>query len=110
MLGVFFNADDKKKVDLIAPKVMCCIICYNSPILNLNPKIQAKRGLIIIYNIINGITTLKKLDHSNIFYKFEEEMNIPLRKDEKKSSKKRPNMFSSCISKKITIKEPFKMQ
>jgi hypothetical protein len=75
--------------------------------LNLNPKIQAKRGLIIIYNIVNDIITLKNLDHFNIFYKFEEEMNILLRKDEKKSSKKRPNMFSSSISKNFYYKGTF---
>jgi hypothetical protein len=75
--------------------------------LNLNPNIQAKRGLIIIYNIVNGITTLKKLDHSNNFYKFEGKMNIPLRKNEKKFKKKKPNMFSSSISKNIYYKGTF---
>jgi len=38
---------------------MCRILCYNSLVLNLNPKIQAKRGL-IISDTTNGITTLKK--------------------------------------------------
>jgi hypothetical protein len=43
------------------------IICYNNLILNLNPKTQARRRL-IIYTTTNGITTLIKhvnLDHFN---------------------------------------------
>jgi hypothetical protein len=42
---------------------MHCIICYNSPILNLNSKAQVR------YNTTNGITTLKEhvnVDHSII--------------------------------------------
>jgi hypothetical protein len=65
---------------------MHCILCYNNPILNLNPKAQAWRRL-IIYNTTNGITTLIKhiiSDHFNILNFFEEEVNSPLRKDEKK--------------------------
>jgi len=64
--------NDNKEVDFIALQIMCCILCYNSPILNLNPKIQARKKL-IIYNTINGITTLKKhvnLNHSNLLIKF----------------------------------------
>jgi hypothetical protein len=37
---------------------MFWIFCYNSLVLSLNPKIQAKRRP-IIYNTTNGITTLK---------------------------------------------------
>ncbi len=47
---------------------MCCIICYNNSILNLNPKTQARR--FIIYNTINDITALRKhvnVDHSIFF-------------------------------------------
>jgi len=33
---------------------MCCIFCYNNPILNVNPKNQARKGL-IIYNGTNDI-------------------------------------------------------
>ncbi len=40
----FYFVNDNKKVDLIAPQVMHCIICYNSPILNLNSKTQVRRG------------------------------------------------------------------
>jgi hypothetical protein len=53
---------------VITSQVMHCILCYNNPILNLNPKTQAKRRL-IIYNTTNGITTLIEyvnLDHFNI--------------------------------------------
>jgi hypothetical protein len=49
---------------------MHCILCYSSPILNLNPKTQGRRGL-IIYNTTNGIITLKKhvnVDYSNLIF------------------------------------------
>jgi hypothetical protein len=40
----FYCVNDNKKVDLIAFQTMCCIICYNNIILNLNSKIQARKG------------------------------------------------------------------
>jgi hypothetical protein len=46
----------KKEVDLIMFQIMRYIICYNSLILNLNPKTQGRREL-IIYDTTNGITT-----------------------------------------------------
>jgi len=55
----FYYVNDNKEIDLIAPQVMCCIICYNNLVLNLNSRNEARRGL-IIYNTTNGITTLKK--------------------------------------------------
>jgi len=64
---------------------MCCIICYNSPIFNLNKKTQARRGF-IIYNTITNIIALIKhvtLYHYNIFKKFDEEVNNLLREDER---------------------------
>jgi hypothetical protein len=48
---------------------MCCVFCHNNPILNLNPKNQTKKGL-IIYNTTTSIIVLRKhvnLDHCNIF-------------------------------------------
>jgi hypothetical protein len=53
--------------------------------LNLNPKTQARRGL-RVYNTTNGIVTLRKhvsVDHSIIFLKIEEEVNNPLKKEER---------------------------
>jgi len=38
---------------------MWCIICHNNPILNVNPKTEARKGL-ITYNSSNGIATLRK--------------------------------------------------
>ncbi len=64
----FYYVNDSKEVSLTTPQVMHDILCYNNPILNLNPKTQARRRL-IIYNITNGITTLIKdvnSDHFNI--------------------------------------------
>jgi len=65
----FYCVIENKEFDLITPQVMCCIICYNNSILNLNPKTQARR--FIIYNTINDITALKKhvnVDHSIYFF------------------------------------------
>jgi hypothetical protein len=59
----FYCVNDNKEVDLIVLQVMHCIICYNSPILNLNSKTQVRREL-IVYNTTNGITTLRK--HVNV--------------------------------------------
>jgi len=70
------------------------ILCYISPIWFCNPKIQARKGL-IIYNTTNGITTLKKhvdANHSIIAKIFEEEVRNPLkRKVEKQPAKKNSN-------------------
>jgi hypothetical protein len=58
---------------------MCCIFCHNNPILNVNPKTQARKWLIIYINHTNGIVALKKhvnLDHFNISKKFEKEINF----------------------------------
>jgi hypothetical protein len=56
----FYYVNDNKKVGLIALQIMCCIFYYNSPILNLNPKTQDRRGL-IIYNKISGIFHWKNM-------------------------------------------------
>jgi hypothetical protein len=64
----FYCVIHNKKIDLIIHQIMCFILYYNNPILNLNPKIQA-RGL-IIYNTINDIIALRKrvnVDHSKFF-------------------------------------------
>ncbi len=82
----FYYVNDNKIFNVTTPQTMHCIFCHNNPILNLNPKIQVSKGL-IIYNTINGITTLKKhvnLYHSNVLNFFFEEMNCPLREEEKK--------------------------
>jgi hypothetical protein len=92
--------NDNKKVNVIILQIMHCILCYNNPILNVNPKTQARKGL-IIYNIINGIAPLRKhanLDHFNILKKFEREVNCLLKEDEKQPSKKKPNIYLNSIS------------
>jgi hypothetical protein len=89
---------------------MWCILCHNNSILNVNPKTQARKGL-IIYNSFNGIITLRKqvnLDHPNIFLKIEEKINCPLREDEKQPSKKISNVYSNYIPSFFATKEPFK--
>jgi hypothetical protein len=47
---------------------MRCNHCHNNPVLNVNPKTQARKGL-IIYNSSNGIIALREhvdSDHPNI--------------------------------------------
>ncbi len=66
----FYYVNDNKKVNIIFFQTMCCILCHNNPIFNLNPKTQARKGL-FIYNTTNGITTLRKhvnSNHSNVFF------------------------------------------
>ncbi len=64
-----FCVNDNKKVDFTTLEIMHYIFCYNNLILNLNPKTQTRRGLIIC-NTFNGIIALRKhvnVDHFNIF-------------------------------------------
>jgi hypothetical protein len=66
----FYYVNDNKKVNIIVLQTMHCIPHHNNPILNLNPKSQARKGL-FIYNTTNGITTLRKhvnSNHSNVFF------------------------------------------
>jgi hypothetical protein len=80
----FCCVNDNKEINVIAIQTMHCIISHNNPILNLNPKTQARKGL-IIYNTTNGIVALKKHVNSyhSIVLKQIEEVNCPLREEEK---------------------------
>ncbi len=60
----FYCVNDNKEVNVITPQTMRCIFCHNNPILNVNPKTQAKKKL-TIYNTTNGIATLRKYVNSN---------------------------------------------
>jgi len=65
----FYPVNDNKEVNILIPQTMHCIIYHNNPILYLNLKTQARKGL-IIYNTNNSITALKKhvnLDHFDVF-------------------------------------------
>ncbi len=89
---------------------MRCIICHNNPILNVNPKTQARKRL-IIYNSFNGIIALRKhvnSNHPNIFKKIEKEINCLLRKDEKKFPKIDQMFFLIPCLGFFATKEPFK--
>jgi len=105
----FYCVNDNIEVNVTTFQTMHCIFCHNNPILNLNKVNQARKGL-IIYNTIIGITTLKKhvnLDHSNVLNFSKEEMNCPLKEEEKQPSKKKPNISSNSILF-IFAREPFK--
>jgi hypothetical protein len=47
-------------------------------------------------------------NNSNILKKFEKKVNCPLKEDEKKPFKERPNIFSNSIFSFFVAKEPFK--
>ncbi len=99
MCWAFYCVNDNKEVNAITLQTMWCILYHNNSILNVNPKTQARKGL-IIYNSFSGIVTLRKqvnLDHPNIFLKIEEKINCPLREDEKQPSKKISNVYSNYI-------------
>jgi hypothetical protein len=108
----FYYANDNKEIHVIASQTMHCIFSHSNPILNLNPKTQARKGL-IIYNITNGITTLRKhvnVDHSNVLKKFEKEVNCLLRQEEKQPSKRRSNISYISISSFVFARKPFKKE
>jgi hypothetical protein len=46
--------------------------------------------------------------HLNKFFKLEEEINCPFKKNERQLSKKKPNAFSNSISSFFASKKPFK--
>jgi hypothetical protein len=53
------------------------ILCYQYPVIGINPKIQARKGVISYYKT-NGITSFKKhvdVDHYFIAQMFEEQVN-----------------------------------
>jgi len=74
------------------------------------PKTQTKKCL-IIYNITNGITTLKNyvnVNHSIIAKMFEKEINSPLKgKVERQPTKERYNPSRNAIIKFFATKDPF---
>jgi hypothetical protein len=86
-------------------------LCYTSLVEISNPKTQARKYL-TFYNITNQIITLKKhvsINHLIIAKMFKEEMNSPLKgEEERKPTKKRPNIFGNSIFKFLTTKESFK--
>jgi hypothetical protein len=61
---VLYYVNHNKEVNVIACQTMHCIFCHSNPILNLNPKTQARKRL-IIYNTTNGIATLREHDNAN---------------------------------------------
>ncbi len=75
-----------------------------------NPKIEARKGL-ILYDITNGIKTLKKYVnayHSIIAKMFKEKMNNYLKREvEKQPTKKKPNPYNNAIVNCFVVKDPF---
>jgi hypothetical protein len=59
MLVIYF-VNDNKPMDVKCFQLMKYFFCYASSILITNSKTQARKGL-ILYNITNGITTLKNM-------------------------------------------------
>ncbi len=75
-----------------------------------NPKIQARKGLIIYYTT-NGITTLKKhvdANHFIVVKMFEAEIKNPLRrKVERQPAKKNQMDIYNAIVNSFVAKKPF---
>jgi hypothetical protein len=110
LCGAFYCFNDNEEVNATTPQTMWCILCHNNTILNVNPKTQARKGL-IIYNSFNGIVALRKQInsyHPNIFLNSKKKINCPLKEDERQPSKKRSNVSSNSISLFFATKEPFK--
>ncbi len=81
----FYCVNGNKVVNVIAPQTMHCYLCHSKPILNLNPKTQARKRL-IIYNTINGIAALRKhvnAYHSNVLKKLKNKWIVFWRKRKK---------------------------
>lgn len=56
----YVQVNNNKDVDFKSPQIMHYIFCYNNPCLISNPRTKKTwRKGIILYNIINEITTLK---------------------------------------------------
>jgi hypothetical protein len=91
----FYCVDDNAKIDLENTQIMCCILCYQEPIIGINSKIQKRKELISYYKT-NEITFLKKhvdVKHIVIAKLFKEEVNsLPKGRKEKQPTKRRMNM------------------
>jgi hypothetical protein len=72
----FYCVNDNLDIDLVNPQIMCCILCYQNLVIGINPRTQARKGL-ISYHKTNGIISLKKhvhVDHFFIAQMFEEKL------------------------------------
>jgi hypothetical protein len=54
---IFYCVNENGEVDLVNTQIMCCILCYQNLVIEINPIIQARKGLISYYKT-NGITFL----------------------------------------------------
>jgi hypothetical protein len=45
-MWIFYCVTDNAKVDLVNTQIMCCIFYYQNPVIGINPRIQARKGLI----------------------------------------------------------------
>ncbi len=109
MLG-FFCVNHNKNVDVKCLQTLSCFLCYNSPILFCNPKIQARKGL-IIYNTTNGITTLKKHVNAKHFILAKNVCGRSKQSIKRRSGKttcqKRSKSSNIAIINSFTTKDPF---
>ncbi len=51
-----YSINDNAKVNLVHTQTMRYILCYQYPVIGINPKIQARKGVISYYKT-NGITS-----------------------------------------------------
>jgi hypothetical protein len=108
---IFYCVNDNAKVDLINTQIMRHILCYKRPIIGINPRMQARKGMNSYYKT-NGITSLKihvDTNHSFIAQMFEEDVNNILKRlVEIQPSKKRKNPFGGSNSKFVFVKNTLK--
>jgi hypothetical protein len=56
----FYCVNDNTEIDLENREIMRCILCYQEPVIGINSKTQARKGL-ISYCKKNGTTSLKNM-------------------------------------------------
>jgi hypothetical protein len=76
----FYCVDDRSKLDVDIPQLICCVISYNNPMsfAIFNQRTRLKKGLVFYFKN-NGLIALKKhlnANHGLSAKKFEEEMNL----------------------------------
>ncbi len=86
----FYCVNDNVEIELENIQIMRCILCYQEPIIGINSRTQARKGLIYYYKT-NGITSQKHVDveHIVIAKLFEEKVNSLLKgREERQPARK----------------------
>jgi hypothetical protein len=105
----FYCVNDNTKIDLENTQIIRCILSNQEPIIGINSRTQARKGLISYYKT-NRITSLKKhvnVEHVVIAKMFEGDVNFFLKgKEERQPIKKIKLCLVGQFKKKILSKIP----